>query len=833
MSRNQKSGSDSSGEERLPAWERLSDRWQHAVCLGLLTILSLSFFSPIHFGGKQLIGSDTVNWRATAESVLQYEKDTGDPALWATNVFGGMPAYMISYRSIVPQIDTVVSSLRQYLWPSSHFLVLLFGMYVLLFFLTNNKWAGVLSAAAFGLTTYLPVLLSAGHNSKFVALCYAPWLLLGFVYGLRRPGVLASLLFAGLLSVHLRAGHFQITYYLLFVMLIWWLSEGVAAIRSNSTSAFVNSTLTLLAGGVLAAMMVAQPYLSQYEYKAFTIRGSSPGGTSGGLGWDYAMGWSQGVGELITLIVADAYGGSEAYWGEKPFTAGPHYITALVAFLAVIGVLRNRTVATRALGISAVVILLFSLGSNLTLVNRPMFDYFPLFGAFRVPETWLASFALVCAVLAGMGLTSIINEPPDLSLKTSRTVQGYLAFLVILALMVIGDGLFLVFERDSERASVIQQIARSNQVSPDDPRVARAADEFLDQIGDERRTKFSADAWRSILALLVAGGLYALYRRQKLPAALLQAGLFLIVVVDLWGVDRRYFNDSKLTRSSTVENEIPQFDFDRYILEQSADTAEPFRVLSLEGSPTTTARPSFFHESLSGYHGAKLRLYQDFLDQILITPEGGLNMQALRMMNTRYVVARGSIPDTRLAFTDEQTGFGVYEVRGHLPRAFLVDSVVVSESAEGTWALLRNDDLDLRRVAITTEDLELASAAIDLINPNSSSAVLTSHSARRLEVEVATDRERLLVLSEIYYPAGWTASIDGEPTEINRVNYLLRGVVVPPGEHTVVMTFNPSSHRIGLWMAGVSTFLVYGLIVVIVGLRVIPSRSDATEEHAE
>ncbi|MBT8399707.1 MAG: hypothetical protein KJO98_04465, partial [Rhodothermia bacterium] len=250
MSRNRKSGADSSGPETVPAWDRLSDHWQHVVCLGLLTILSLSFFAPIHFGGKQLIGSDTVNWRATAESVLQYEKETGDAALWATNVFGGMPAYMISYRSIVPQIDTVVSVLRQFFWPSSHFLVLLFGMYALVFFLTKNKWAGVLAAAAFGLTTYLPVILAAGHNSKFVALCYAPWLLLGFVYGLRRPGILASLLFAVLLSVHLRAGHFQITYYLLFIMLIWWLSEGVAAIRGNTARSFVNSTLTLLAGGV-------------------------------------------------------------------------------------------------------------------------------------------------------------------------------------------------------------------------------------------------------------------------------------------------------------------------------------------------------------------------------------------------------------------------------------------------------------------------------------------------------------------------------------------------------------------------------------------------------
>ncbi|MBT8398873.1 MAG: YfhO family protein, partial [Rhodothermia bacterium] len=298
------------------------------------------------------------------------------------------------------------------------------------------------------------------------------------------------------------------------------------------------------------------------------------------------------------------------------------------------------------------------------------------------------------------------------------------------------------------------------------------------------------------------------------------------------GVDRRYFDESKLTRASSIESEIPQFEFDRYILEQEANSTERFRVLSLEGSPTTTARPSFFHESLSGYHGAKLRLYQDFLDQILITPEGGLNTQALRMMNTRYVVARGPVPDSRLVFTDEQTGFGVYEVNDYLPRAFLVDSIVVLESAESTWSFLRDDSLDLRRVAVTTKDLELGYSDSDSTSAGSAFASVRTHTPRHIEIDVETDRKRLLVLSEVFYPAGWTATIDGDAVEIERVNYLLRGVIVPPGEHEVIMSFDPSSHRIGLWVAGVASILVYGLMVVIVGYRIVQSRSDGTQEHA-
>ncbi len=806
-------------------WERISQPKRHAVCLLLLCLTSVAFFAPIHFKGKTVLGSDIVNWRAAAQSVIEYEEETGEYALWAANLFGGMPAYMIKYRQGVPQIDTVVGLLRRVIWPSSHFILLLVGTYLLAFFITRNEWASVLSAFAFGFTTYIPVILVAGHNTKFIALCFAPWLLLAFMYGVRRSGILPALLFAVALAAHLRASHPQITYYVLFVMLALWIGEGVSAIRSGHVAAFARNTGSLLVGGLLAALMIAQPYLAQFEYKAYTIRGSGPGGSAGGLAWDYAMQWSQGFLEMITLLIADAFGGSESYWGPKLFTGGPHYVTGVVLFLAVVGAVRESSSTARSLGVAAVLILLFALGSNLEVLNRPMFEYFPLFDAFRVPETWLAVFALVAALLAGIGIQSLIDRPPRLSLRAVETVAYVLLVGVVLFLAVTGGAGF-DYEKEGEKANVVQQIARANDVPPQDPRVLQAAEDFIAGLRQDRADKLQGDAWRTFVFLVLSGISIGLFAAGRLPRAALPAIMSLLVLIDLWGVGRRYLSEKNMVRRSAIERNIPQYDFDRYIVQRKVEDGEPFRVLSLEGSPTSTARPSYFYESLSGYHGAKLRVYQDFLDNLLVTPDGRLNLPALRMLNTRFVVASSPVVGTTQVFRDERTGLSVYEIDDALPRAFFVDSVRVVESSEEAWTVLTSEDFEPERVAVLEEPIDLPVASPDSVGE----VQLADLSPRHIKIATKTSSRRLLVLSEVFYPAGWKATIDGVPVDIHRVDYLLRGVVVPEGTHTIEFVFDPSSHRVGLWVASAATILVYGLIAIILVLRWVRRRKPGATE---
>jgi len=812
--------------QSLPAWharwEQLPASRQHAICLLLLLALSLGFFAPIHFGGKQLIGSDTVNWRAMAQSMIAYRDSTGHEALWSTNAFAGMPGYMISYPALVPQVDTLLTWLRSWLWPTSHFFVLLAGTYLLLVYLTRNAWAGVLAAVAYGLTTYIPIILKVGHNSKFIALAFAPWLVLAFVYVLQRPRLLSGLLFAAALAANLRAGHIQITYYVAFWLGLWWLVQGISAWRSRQLSVFTRATGYLALGSVLALLMVAQPYWSIYEYKQHTIRGSHEAiGSGGGLNWDYAMGWSQAPGELVTLLIADAYGGgSPSYWGPKPFTEGPHYVGGIVLWLALLALWKRREQTVWVLGLGVLLMILFSLGSYFPLLNRFMFKYFPLFNAFRVPETWLSTAALLLALLAALGAAKLVEATAtqrDLLKAAYRLLFGLAALVLVLWL---ARGSLFSFERPDEVAQIAQQVAAANNVPADEPRLLQAVQQYVAQQRAERSDLFSRDALRTLGFLLLAGVGLWLYDRKRIPGWGLLFGLVLVVTLDLWGVGRRHLNADTLVDAQEITDLIPTYSFDQFLLEQrqKAGGLGHFRVLSLErGSPMTNARPSYFHESIGGYHGAKLRLFQDYIDHLFVDPATGLpRKRALDLLSTRYIVvpAGAALPGMRVAYEDRQ--WRVLENPDALPRAFLVGQYEVIADLNAQRQRLLDPALNLRQTVLLREDPGLTVAPID--STSIARVRLERFGPREIVWQVETDAPRLLVVNELYYPAGWEAMVDGQAVPILQANYLLRAVPVPAGQHTVVMRFEPRSHSWGVRIAAVATLLVYGGMGGLVGL---------------
>jgi len=810
----------------LPAWhglwDRLPERHRHLICLLLLLALSLAFFAPIHFGGKRLIGSDTVNWRAMAQSVIAYRDSTGTEPLWATNAFAGMPAYMISYPAKVPQVDSLLNWLRGFLWPTSHFFFLLAGTYWLVVYLTRRQWAGMLAAVAYGLTTYIPIILKAGHNSKFIALCFAPWLVLAFVHGLRRPRLLSGLLFAVVLAANLRAGHVQITYYVAFLLGLWWLVEGVAAWREGRLAVFGQATGWLALGSMLALLMIAQPYWPVYEYKQYTIRGGSEAtGGGDGLDWDYAMGWSQAPGELVTLLIADAYGGgSPTYWGPKPFTEGPHYVGGIVLWLALLALWRRRGRTAWILGAGTLLMILFSLGSYFPLLNRFMFEYFPLFDAFRVPETWLSTAALGLALLAALGGGWLLEQQPERSRTLRPAYQVWLGLVGLVLVLWLARGSLFSFERPGEVEQIARQVAAANNVAPDDPRLLQAVRQYVAEQRTVRSNLFGRDAQRTLVFLLLAGGLLWLYDRQRLPGWGLMAGLTLLVTIDLWGVGRRHLNEEVLTDAREATDLIPTYSFDRFLLERQREAGGPghFRVLSLEsGNPMTNARPSYYHESIGGYHGAKLRLFQDYIDHLFVDPATGLpRSRALDLLSVRYVVvpAGASLPGMRVVFEDER--WRVLENPSALPRAFLVGRYEAVPDLTAHRQRLLDPALDLRQTVLLREDPGIEVTPID--STSTASVRLVRFGPREIVWEVATDAPRLLVVDEVYYPAGWHATVDGQPAPILQANYLLRAVPVPAGTHTVVMRFDPASHVWGVRIAALATLLAYGGVLLLLGL---------------
>ncbi|MEM6336138.1 MAG: hypothetical protein AAF752_06195, partial [Bacteroidota bacterium] len=592
-------------------WDQLTPVVRHSICLVALAAVPMAYYASITFGGQEVVGHDIVEWRGMAESMLEHREETGEEPLWAVNPFGGMPGYMVNYGAMVPGVDTVIRQLNRIAWPTFTIVVLLFGTYLLVYQLSRNHLAGVLAAVAYGLAPYLPIILGAGHNTKISALAYAPWLLLAFVYALRKPGLLAGALGAIALAVNVRANHPQITYYTLILALIWLIAEGVKAARAGTLKTYGQSIATLLGGVGLSLLMVAQPYLSKFEYKAFTIRGASSSGGAGVSEWDYAMAWSQGFGELGTLFIANLFGGGGGtYWGPKTFTAGPYYLGGIVIALAVYALWRHRTAAAAGLGIGTGVMLLFSLGENFEALNRFMFNYFPLFDAFRAPEMWISVAELGIAVLAGLGSYALFAKASDGAEegREARTKNGLIVFGAlagIALLFVVAGSSMLALEKPGEVQQIAQAVSQQQNVDASDPRVIQFAEQYVREQKAERESLMTSDATRTLIFLVLGIGLIFAYRKAWLPAWSVQLALVLLVVIDLWGVGNRYFNEDAVGPRA-AEERIPEYAYDEFIKGKvdEAGGAGHFRTLVFEGrSPTENARPAFHYETLSGYHG--------------------------------------------------------------------------------------------------------------------------------------------------------------------------------------------------------------------------------------
>ncbi len=782
----------------------------HVYAVLIMIAMLFTYFYPA-LQGKTIKQDDIIRHKAMSKELVDFREKYHEEALWTNAMFGGMPAFQISvlYKSnLIHELHAVIIKL----FPKGLGLVflLMFGFYLFLVSLKMNNWISLIFSVAFGFSSYFIISLAAGHNSKLAATAYMALAMSGIIMAYRKNRWLGAALTALLLSLQIGANHPQITYYMLFAVLAYAVLEFISAYKQKQLKRFVVTSAVLLVAGVLSIGPNISRLWSTYEYSKETIRGgkselTNPDKKQGsGLDIDYAMSWSYGIAETFTLLIPDFYGGASAapltkksetyqtlvqkgvppkqaenyikhlplYWGDQPFTSGPVYVGAVLVFLFVLGFFVVKNNLKWWLLAVAVMGIVFAWGKNFLLLNEPMFDYFPLFNKFRSPSMWLTLTAFAVPVMAALTLHTCITRKEDINPK-NLLKAFYITGGITLFFAVLGGSFF-----DFTAAS--------------DNRLAQQGWPVEALIAD-RQAMMQSAAFKSFVLITIAFGLLWFYLKNKLSSTVLTGVLALLIVGDLWMEDKKYLNKDHFVNAREYKNLFAPDAADQMIL---ADKSLNYRVLNLTANPFTDAMTSYFHKSVGGYHGAKLIRYQDLIERQLSKN----NMQVLNMLNTKYFIVPNKQNGQRTAQLNPSA----------LGNAWFVDKITWVNNADEEMEAL--NDFNPRSEVII--DKRYKEQVQDNITNNGNTIKLTDYKPNHLTYETNVNSENAFaVFSEIYYEGGnkdWKTYIDGQETGHVRVNYVLRGMNIPKGKHTVEFKFIPKSY-----FDGEKYSLMFSIVIIL------------------
>ncbi|MFP8490145.1 YfhO family protein [Gracilimonas sp. Q87] len=785
----------------------LSDTKQHLIALFILFIIPFFLFTATTIGGKEFQRHDTTQWRAATESVFEYREAYDKEPLWVNNMFGGMPSYVVSMAKQTPHLDDL-RKLFKNIFPAFQFWILFSGMYFLLILMKFRPLSATFGSLMFGLTTYIPIIIAAGHNTKFITLTYIPWVIAGYWLLTRKeesrlPGLL---LFTVALVLNLRANHPQITYYFIYLLGFLWVFDTWSSYKKGEIAPWAKTTGLLALSGIIALMGHAETFLPLQEYSNYSLRGGSALNNSTGLSEGYAFAWSQGIKETWTLLVPNYFGGaSPDYWGPKSFTSGPHYLGALALPFILLALLRQRSKIMYVFFAAGTLGMMFSWGGNFRLLNEFAFDYIPLFDKFRAPETWLTLTAFCYTVVAVYGLDWLVKFVSD---KKSQIKDLYLpvgisAVVIIFVFVQLNTS---DFKRPGEVASIANQIAQQNQVSPNNPQVQQRAEQYVNaRMVPQREKKAKSDLLRLAIIFALAIGLIYLAFTKKISLSAALFGFILIVAYDLISVDKRYIPEDVIVDSNRNTErllESQKTDLTSYIVENnSKNTSYPYRTFPLLDNPYSNAIPSYFYPQIGGYTGAKLSIIQDVMYNggPLDIQSNNFNPQLLDLFNVKYLTYTSGLPLQGFEPVFEAERGVVYENQNVLPKAFFVDSVITVNSARQAFGYIQPQQIDLSETAVVETADQLTTSA----DP-ASSVEVTNYTGPEIYLKVSRSETGFLVLSEVYYPAGWSATLNGEEIPIYKTDYFLRGLEIPAGEHEIKLRFEPRSYKTGVILSWIS-----------------------------
>lgn len=802
----------------------------HLAIIGIFIALCFVYFSPA-LQGKALYQSDVLMAQGMQKEIMDIKAKDGKGPLWTNSMFGGMPAFQI-WVQYPNNVTTYVISFFKTVFPNPIDTVLLYllGAYLLFCVLRMNPWLAAAGAIAFAFSSYNFQIIDAGHSNKAMAIAFFPPILAGIIMAFRRQYLLGAVLTALFLAIEIRTNHIQMTYYLFIALLIYVGIELYHAVKAKTTHDFLKSFGYLAAAVLLAVSVNAGMLWTSYEYGAETIRGKSNLKTeksepNNGLDREYAYQWSQGLGESLTFLVPNAYGGASGagnldeksevaktlatkgipaeqlmpamqqlsqiglstYWGDKQFTSGPWYFGAIICFLFVLGLFIVKNRIKWWILSASLLCLILSFGRHLPFLSDLFFDYFPLYNKFRAVESILVITAFLIPVLAILAVKEVAfhtEDPKKLnkSLLNSLYITGGLLLILIAVPTVLLD-----FKTQNHNA-FIEQLT---QVTNGD----RAfADSIAKALVDDRISLARMDALRSLFFVLVGAGLIWALIRKKMNPQVTFIILAAVILVDMWNIDRRYLNNEKFVDKSVLAQQFKTRDVDQLIQRDGSY----YRVLDLaSGNPFSNSIPSYFHKSIGGYHAAKLKRYQEVLDKQF---NGAINEDVLDMLNTKYLITSDQ-NGQKETMVNRSTAAG---------NAWFVQNVEYVKSADEE--MLAISSFDPKKVMVVHEEFKPLIDIKKVGYDGNAFIRLTNYHPDHMTYEYSSGRDALAVFSEIWYDKGWNAYVDGEKIPYFRADYLLRAAQLPGGNHKLEFKFEPASYYTG------ETISLIASILLILGL---------------
>ncbi|MCF8223793.1 MAG: YfhO family protein [Bacteroidales bacterium] len=776
----------------------------HLVALLTFTAITLIYFSPA-LENKVLRTHDTTVFAGSSKEIKDHRAEYNEEPLWTNSMFSGMPAYLISAQFPGNLFKHVYNIFRKPGIPIAPILLLMIGFYIMLLAFRVRPWLAFVGALAYGFSSYFFIILAAGHNTKAMALAFMAPTVGSIIYAYRRDRIIGSVLTALFLALQITANHLQITYYTFMIVLVFGIVELIYAIRNKQLPSLIKTTL-MLAGAALIALAInfANLYVT-FEYGEYSMRGESELSSNqedktSGLDRSYATRWSYGIDETLSLLIPNIKGGASQpfdndsetvrtlrqnnagqyvnsifqYWGNQPNTSGPVYVGAIIFLLFIMGLVLIKGPYKWWLLCATLLSIMLAWGKNFMFLSNLFFDFFPGYSKFRAVTMILVIAEFCMPLLAILALDKIFRKnvkKPELikALKIGLGVTGG-----ILLLLLLFPGLAGSFISPNE--SQFPEWLRASVVA-------------------DRKEMMRTDALRSLAFVIAAAVVIYLAYINKLKYSWTIGLLALLIIVDMWPVNKRYINDDNFVREREAKNEFAPSVADKFILR---DTTE-HRVLNLTVSPFNDGTTSYYHHSIGGYHGAKIRRYQDLIETS-ISPElqklsAGLRsissfdqldsvfkpLNALNMLNTKYIIID---PERPPIINDQALG-----------NAWFVNSLRLVDNPDQEIAAVNEiDPSDEVVVNIKNKD------DIEKANPDPGTEgeiELASYKANELVYEASTDAPKLAVFSEIYYPKGWNVYVDGEKSDYFRVNYVLRAMVVPAGNHEITFRFEPKSYNTG------------------------------------